>query len=243
MNNEDIKSDLLRLRMVTLRRWPSRYLQLTSGTPSPYPIMYPVTAPPSSGGCQLTSTVSGWITRVRTDVGCPGKTDHTRDTGIYYAACKNEQGRCHGVDWWTCPPPAPLARGWSWDWCRPGEFFGGWEGSSHVWSLTRFPTLIRGSACCPPDLARQVLKQHTLSIHATFWTQNHTHTRAPKSRFFLSSCGNTLAYVQTDRHINVPLCWQLRPLHRSDARRHARLNRHHFLASQYITLTVGHVLL
>ena len=61
--------------MVTLRRWRSRYLQLTSGTPSPYPIMYPVTMPPSSGGCQLTSTVSGWITRVRTDVGCPGRTD------------------------------------------------------------------------------------------------------------------------------------------------------------------------
>jgi len=77
--------DSLRLRMVTLRRCRSRYLQLTSGTPSPYPIMYPVMEPPSSGGCQLTRTASDWMTRVRTDVGCPGTTDtHTHATHLIY---------------------------------------------------------------------------------------------------------------------------------------------------------------
>ena len=57
--------------MVTLRRCGSRYCQLTSGTPSPYPTTYPRTSASPLGGRQLTTTELEKAVVV-TSIGCPG---------------------------------------------------------------------------------------------------------------------------------------------------------------------------
>jgi len=61
----------LRFLMVTLRRCGSRYCQLTSGTPSPYPTTYPRTSASPLGGRQLTTTELEKAVVV-TSIGCPG---------------------------------------------------------------------------------------------------------------------------------------------------------------------------